>query len=324
MEIVSGKTKNLERAVKILEKGGLVIFPTETVYGLGANGLDAKAAAAIFEAKKRPAFNPLILHLSSIDEIEKYCNIKNDKVFKLAEKFWPGPLTMVLPKKEIVPEIITAGHRTVAVRVPAHPVAVKLLNMCGFPVAAPSANMFGFLSPTSVNQLSEELITKVGLVLDGGKSKVGIESTIISVFDDKISMLRPGGIDLKKIEEITGKLYEPVNSDEKAPLSPGRLPYHYSPGIPLKFLNEKNLEKYSDKKKGALFFREPVNTEYFTDYRVLSPDGDLHEAAANLFEHLHYLENSGVEIILAEKIIPDGLGYAIMDRLNKAAKRFDI
>ena len=204
--VIEATHENIEIAAEAIKSGEMVAFPTETVYGLGADGLNPTAVAKIFEAKKRPSFNPLILHIASINQLHDLANINNEKVERLVEAFWPGPLTLVLPKKDNIPEIVTAGNLTAAIRMPKHPVALKLIESSGVPIAAPSANTFGFLSPTSAMHVEKQLGDKIGLILDGGKSDVGLESTIVEVCEDKIYLLRPGGIAIEQLEAVCDKI----------------------------------------------------------------------------------------------------------------------
>ena len=320
MNIYKATEENIRKAAGIIKSGGLVAFPTETVYGLGANGLNPEAVAKIFEAKQRPTFNPLILHIRSFDQLNLIANANDLIVEKLIKKFWPGPLTLVLKKKEIVPEIVTAGNLTVAVRMPANETAQKLIDYSGVPIAAPSANAFGFLSPTTARHVANQLGEKVEMILDGGNTEVGIESTIIEISDEGIFLLRPGGLPVEEIEKLTGKLN--IKTGDAKPNSPGQLPFHYSPKIPLRFFDEVTEEEIRGKKKAALFFREPENEKEYVLIKCLSPEGKLRQAAANLFAYLHELEASGAEIILAEKPPSEGLGIAILDRLQRASKRY--
>lgn len=277
--------------------------------------------AKIFEAKKRPSFNPLILHIASINQLNDLVNIRSPKVEKLVAAFWPGPLTLVLSKKEIVPEIVTAGNQTVAVRMPKHPAAIELIKVSGKPIAAPSANTFGFLSPTTAKHVEKQLGNKVGFILDGGKSNVGLESTIVEVFKDKIYLLRPGGITIEMIEEVCG-MVEVKQVDLSNPNSPGQLQQHYAPKVPMKFLNEVNEKDIKEKNLAGLFYKENKTSLKFKHVEFLSPNGELHEAAANLFHHLHLLESLHVDLIIVESIKEEGLGIAIMDRLRKATNRY--
>ncbi len=321
MNLVKANSASISRAAEIIKNGGLVAFPTETVYGLGADGLNSIAVAKIFEAKKRPAFNPLILHIADKSWLKKFSDIKNEKIDRLIEKFWPGPLTLVLPKTEIVPDIVTSGNTTVAVRMPNHSVALQLIKECGTPIAAPSANKFGHLSPTEASHVAKYLGDKVDMILDGGKCSVGVESTIIQLHENEIYLLRPGGLSKEDIEKEIGEIKTGVINPDK-PNAPGQLPFHYSPQTPLKFFNKKFLDE--KKKIGMLFFKENKIDFPFAGTKFLSLSGDLREAATNLFSMLHELEKENFDLILVEPIEEKGLGRAIMDRLKKATNKYNV
>jgi L-threonylcarbamoyladenylate synthase len=319
MNITKADRESIQQAAEIIKRGGLVAFPTETVYGLGADGLNPIAVAKIFEAKKRPAFNPLILHIADKSWLKRFSGIENEKVERLINKFWPGPLTLVLPKTEIVPDIVTSGNPTVAVRMPNHPVALQLIEASETPIAAPSANKFGHLSPTEASHVAKYLGDKVDMILDGGKCSVGVESTIIQLYENEIYLLRPGGLSKEEIEKEIGEIKTGIININK-PNAPGQLPFHYSPQTPLKFFNKKFLDE--KKKIGMLFFKENKIDFPFAETKILSPSGDLREAAANLFSLLHELEKENLDLILVETIEEKGLGRAIMDRLRKASNKF--
>ncbi len=321
MNIFTATSDSIERASEIIRDGGLVAFPTETVYGLGADGLNPIAVAKIFESKKRPTFNPLILHIADKNNLTKLVHINDERIERLIDKFWPGPLTLVLPKHEIVPDIVTSGNSTVAVRMPNHSVALELIKKCGTPIAAPSANKFGNLSPTEASHVYKSLGDTVDMILDGGKCSVGVESTILQFTGENVLLLRPGGLSVEEIENEIGKV-KSVTKFSIRPNSPGQLLHHYSPSIPLYFLTQENLEKYTDKKIGVLFFSSVNIKHNFTSIKILSEKGDMKEAAANLFKHLHDLEKEEIDLILAEPIKEEGLGRAIMDRLKKGTNRF--
>lgn len=312
-------TKNIKIAATVIRKGGLVIFPTETVYGLGANALNPLAVGKIFEVKKRPYFDPLIVHVCDISYLESVCLNVPSAAKKLAQKFWPGPLTLVLPKKNIVPDITTAGLNTVAVRMPSHQTALRLIKEAGVPIAAPSANLFGYLSPTSAQDIKEEIHSAVDIILDGGKCNVGIESTVVKVEKD-IVILRPGAVEIEEIEKIVGKV-KVVNKKSKQIESPGQLSSHYSPTTPLKVIKNKKFILPSGKKIGLLAFKKVEKKDIFDAVEILSFNGDLREAAANFFSSLHRLDKAGLDIIYAEEVPKVGLGYAIMDRLRKAERK---
>ncbi len=321
MGILKANSANIERAAEAIKSGGIVAFPTETVYGLGANGFDAEAVARIFEAKKRPSFNPLIMHISDVQQLDDIVRIKNPAAEKLMENFWPGPLTLVLEKTEKVPEIVTAGNPTVAVRMPDHKTALELIFKAGMPIAAPSANEFGKLSPTEADHVEEQLGDKVDIILDGGHCDVGIESTILQITPEDIFLLRHGGLPIEEIEELLGRKIE-FKKTGVVPDSPGQLPFHYAPNIPIACIKDVKLSELKGKKIGALFFKENSSDFPFEEVKILSPSGNLREAAANLFSFIHELERKDIELILCEKIGGKGLGYAIDDRLTRAVNKF--
>jgi L-threonylcarbamoyladenylate synthase len=323
--------ENLGTASLELAAGRLVAFPTETVYGLGANALDATAVARIFEAKRRPFFDPLIVHIADRKSLGALCSGLDARAEKLMERFWPGPLTLVLPKTDAVPELATSGLPTVAVRMPAHPVALALIRKAGFPLAAPSANPFGRLSPTSAAHVRDQFSEGISLILDGGPCAVGVESTILSLAGEAPLLLRAGGVPREEIEALIGAIAvagAEAGHPEK-PLAPGRLPGHYAPRTRLFLLAagggeadrrrawEARIREREARKVGWLGFRS-VPTGSFAAAEVLSPSGSLREAAANLFACLHRLDRQGLDLILAEPVAEAGLGLAIMDRLRKA------
>lgn len=321
MQLLEANKKNIEYAAEVIKKGGLVSFPTETVYGLGADGLNPIASAKIFEAKNRPAFNPLILHIADKETLHTIAEWKNRNVEKLISKMWPGPLTLVLPKKPVVPELVTAGNPTVAVRMPNHKVALELIKQSGTPIAAPSANRFGQLSPTDAQHVVKQLKNRVDVILNGGQCSVGVESTILEITDDNIYLLRHGGLTLEEIESVVGKIIIKPHHALK-PNSPGQLLFHYSPSIPMKFLNAASLDEFNGKKIGVIFFKEKSIKQNFAAEKILSSTGDFREAAANLFSYLHEYEKENIDVILIEPVEETGLGRAIMDRLKKATNKY--
>lgn len=314
--------KDIIFASKLIREGKLVAFPTETVYGLGANGLDAKAVARIFEAKRRPAFDPLILHIGEVSDLSQvFMKPFPALVEKLAEKYWPGPLTIVAAKNKKVPDIVTSGLSTVAVRMPDHPVALKLIKQAGVPLAAPSANLFGRLSPTEANHVKEQLTT-IDYLLDGGKSGIGIESTIVSVNKNRIDILRPGAITATQISDDFPGIEVRISNTEEHIQAPGQLKSHYSPVKPL-FLVDGVPECLPTRAGLMVFDPSSFNRELTQGIKILSKTGDLLEAASNMFTVLHELElDNNIEVIYAIKVIEEGIGLAIMDRLKKAAYRF--
>jgi len=298
-------------AARALREGKVGIFPTETVYGLGANALDERAVAQIFSLKSRPHFNPLIIH-HTLERAFHWASRVPEEARRLAERFWPGPLALVVPKTEAIPYLVTGGLETVAIRVPDHPVAQALLERCDFPVAAPSANFFQALSPTELIHLDPKLRAGAAFALDGGPCRVGLESTIVAFLPAPV-VLRAGGISLESLREVVPEIsiYHP--SPDERPRSPGMLARHYSPRTPVRFVGEESTAV----KKGALFFDRPFGGD-FVATEFLSRSGDLNEAARNLFRLLRRLDDAGVEEIVATLVPETGLGLAINDRLRRA------
>lgn len=320
MNLVTATTEAIARGAEIIRSGGLVAFPTETVYGLGADAFNALAVARVFEVKNRPQFDPLIVHVADKKMVDELCAAVNDRARKLIDRFWPGPLTLVLPKRAAVPDIVTAGLPTVAVRMPAHPVALRLIEQSRTPIAAPSANPFGYLSPTSAEHVAEYLGGKVDLILDGGPCPIGVESTVLDVTQPVATVLRPGGLPVEEIERAIGEV-RVITGDVDEPQSPGQLPRHYSPRTPIRILKAEEPTIEPGKNIGLLAFRKPDRIEPFTLVEVLSEKGDLREAAARFFSCLHRLDKAGLDMIYAEPVPEVGLGRAIMNRLMKAAGR---
>lgn len=322
MPIHAANSESISQAAKIIRRGGTVAFPTETVYGLGANGLDALAAAKIFEIKKRPFFDPLILHVANSNDLQEFCEV-HPQASVLIQSFWPGPLTVVLKRKATVPDIVCAGLETAAFRMPNHPVALELIQKSNCPIAAPSANLFNYLSPTTAGHVLKSLGDSIDFILDGGACERGIESTIIGWDEKNAVLLRPGAIALEDIESKIGPVQKQNN--EKSLLAPGQLPFHYSPRTPLHIWND-HLILSPKVKKGFLSFKGdiPPTSFSFETIHVLSPRGNLYEAASNLFACLHRLDESDLDVIYAEPIPQTGLGIAIMDRLLKASRKSNL
>ncbi len=310
--------KEIEKAAQLIREGNIVAFPTETVYGLGANALNPLAVARIFEAKERPAFDPLIVHIATSKTI-KVLSCTNDKrVTKLANKFWPGPLTIVLPKSKNVSDLVTSGLPTVGIRMPDNDIALALIRAAGCPIAAPSANKFGRLSPTTAEHVRKQL-SDIPYILDGGPTKVGIESTVIRLHDDGFEILRQGIITQTELEAVL-PASEKSGEDKTNLPSPGLLQSHYSPEKPIYLLKE--VPENLTKSEAALLSFSGQNTEGYKIVRYLSPNADLKEAAVNLFDMLHELEEADVSYIVAEPVPEEGIGVAIMDKLRKAAFRY--
>ena len=311
-----------ERAVELLEKGEPVALATETVYGLAADALNSIAVAKIFEAKERPHFDPLIVHLPGYDWLDRVAAVRDDErqlIEELADRFWPGPLTIVLRKREIIPDIVTAGLDTVAVRISSHPVFEQIIGGFGRPVAAPSANRFGRVSPTTAQHVCDELDGRIPLIVDGGPTAHGIESTIVAVRDGKIHILRRGPVTTEQLSKF-GKI-EIAGPIGKLS-APGQLPTHYAPRTPLRLIED--AEAFSpeeNQRVGLLAWTSVRSEEDFAIVRRLSERQDLRQAAANLFCYLRELDQSDLDFIVAERVPLRGLGAAIMDRLQRAAYR---
>jgi L-threonylcarbamoyladenylate synthase len=303
----------IARAAEILRAGGLVAFPTETVYGLGADATNDRAVAAIFAAKGRPRFNPLIVHLPDFEQTAD-CVLINRLARAAAERFWPGPLTLVLPRRKEtkVSYLCSAGLDSLAVRVPAHPVAQALLAAIGRPLAAPSANVSGGVSPTAAAHVAGGLDGRIDLILDGGPCAVGLESSVLDLTGERPVLLRPGGIAKEDLEATLGPIAEECNTDQ-APRSPGRLASHYAPGRPLR------LDAREVGADEALLAFGPSPPAGARTVRNLSERGDLVEAAANLFAMLHALDDPRHAAIAVMPVPDHGLGAAINDRLRRAA-----
>lgn len=306
---------DIQRAAALLGQGQVVAIPTETVYGLAANALRADAVTKIFEVKNRPFFDPLIVHIASAGDVLRYATTFPAEARQLAARFWPGPLTMLLPRNASIPDIVTSGLPTVGLRCPRHNVLLQLLARLDFPLAAPSANPFGYVSPTTAAHVEAQLGHSIPYILDGGPCQVGIESTIIG-FEDGVTILRPGGITREEIEQVIG----PVRMADRTPqklTAPGQLDSHYSPRKRL-LLGELPvlLHQFAHVPVSVLSFQNDYGVE---NQFVLSPSGDLHEAAKNLFAALRTLDENQSHLILAEPVPDVGLGHAINDRLRRAS-----
>src|SRR5947209_4810429 len=321
------RQKAIAAAVELLRNGEVVALPTETVYGLAADALNPIAVAKIFEAKERPRFDPLIVHLPNRELLERIVVLPEkdrELIVRLADKFWPGPFTIVLPKREIVPDIVTAGLDTVAVRMSAHPVFAQIACAFDKPLAAPSANRFGRISPTTAQHVFDELGGRIPLIIDAGPAEHGIESTIVTVRDGGIEILRRGPI---TEEQLRGIGFQPAlhrqDVDATIVAAPGQLPSHYAPATPLRLID--NAETYSPPKNqrvGFLAWSGRVTSRAgFGAIRNLRARQDLREAATNLFRYLRELDALGLDLIVAERVPSRGLGAAIMDRLERASHR---
>ena len=315
MSIIS---KDIQKAVALLTDEQLVAIPTETVYGLAGNIFSEKAIKSIFSTKKRPFFNPLIVHIPSIASLSDIVTHVPEKAKLLAAAFWPGSLTLVLKKSNKIPDLITAGKDTVAVRVPNHPVTLELLKQLPFPLAAPSANPFGSISPTKPTHVENYFKNDIQMVLDGGSCANGIESTIIGFENDEPIIYRLGALPVEDIEAIIGTVLV-KNKKEESPDAPGMLARHYAPQTSTLLVADvaAEVKKHSEKKIGVLVFKSSLNDENITEI-ILSREGSLQEAAARLYDAMHELDTKNLDIIIAERFVEFGLGKSINDRLQRA------
>lgn len=299
-----------------LERGNVVGIPTETVYGLAGNALNPEAVLTIFRVKNRPRFDPLIVHTDSLEKVEQFVSAIPDAARRLAETGWPGPLTLLLPKRDLIPDLVTAGLPTVAVRIPAHPLTLALLASLNFPLAAPSANPFGYISPTNAGHVADQLGDQVPYILDGGPARVGLESTIVGFETAIPTIYRLGGMDPEQIEGLIGPVNVRTHSTSN-PQAPGMLSSHYAPRKPLILLAPGTTPPPGER-TGALAFREPFGGLRHENQRVLSLTGDLAEAAKNLFAYLRALDALDLDVLYAEPLPNAGLGQAMNDRLRRA------
>ena len=315
MPVVPATQEAIRHAAEALARGDIVAFPTETVYGLGANALDARAVAKVFAAKERPRFNPLIVHVPSLAEAARYA-VVNDAARKLAEAFWPGPLSLVLKKRPAsgIVDLVSAGQETIALRAPAHPVAQALLAATQLPIAAPSANRSGRISPTTAAHVEAELEDRPAMILDGGPCPLGIESTVVAVLGDAPALLRPGALAREAIELVLGAPLAAAAANHRG-ASPGQLETHYAPSTPLRL---GAVSVAPDEALLAFGGAVPAGARATIN---LSPSGNFEEAAAKLFAALRDLDRSGATAIAVMPIPAHGLGEAINDRLRRAANR---
>ena len=318
MSIISN---DLKRAAEILNNEDVVAIPTETVYGLAGNIYSEKAIRKIFEVQQRPLFNPLIVHLHSIEQLDEIVSEFPAKAQILADTFWPGSLTLILKKKSNIPDLITAGKDTVAVRIPNHPITLSLLRELSFPLAAPSANPFNRISPTNALHVENYFKNSIQLILEGGECKNGLESTIIGFENNEPILYRLGAVSLEEIENIVGEI-KIKNKNEKAPNAPGMLAKHYAPKTKTYLLNdiESCIADYKDKTIGVVSFSKAITAPNIKHVEILSKSGDLKEAASNLYSSLHRLDGLNLDIIIAQRFPNIGLGKSINDRLERATK----
>ena len=315
-------SKDISKAAKILVQEDLVAIPTETVYGLAGNIYNIPAIESIFKMKQRPFFNPLIVHIKSVEGLPEIVSVIPEKAFMLAAAFWPGPLTLVLKKQASIPDLVTGGKDTVAVRVPNHPLTLALLEQLDYPLAAPSANPFGCISPTSAEHVANYFKNLLPMVLDGGVCQRGIESTIIGFDNDEPVLYRMGSLAIEDIELIVGPVKMRTH-DDNAPVAPGMLSRHYAPlTTTLMSANVTELLKtFTNQKIGILVFQKGIDNPNISAQEILSPTGNLAEAASQLYAALHRLDKCKLDFIIAERFPDVGLGKTINDRLERATKK---
>lgn len=315
-------TRSIEKTLEALRNNEVVAIPTETVYGLAGNALNDNVIKKIFDLKKRPLFNPLIVHIRSAAFLHDVAQNIPEIALKLSQKFWPGPLTLLLEKKPHISELVTSGKPTVAVRVPSHPLILNVLYQLEFPLAAPSANPFGSISPTSAEHVFNYFGESLNIILDGGVCERGIESTIIGFEGNTPVLYRHGSISIEDIERVVGKIKLKTTNDSQ-PDAPGMLSRHYSPSTDTYLTNNvaQLINEFDKKKIGLLLFRNEFSSPAIKVQEVLSKSGDMLEASKNLYAALHRLDKANVDVIIAEKLPNYGLGETINDRLQRAVKR---
>jgi L-threonylcarbamoyladenylate synthase len=329
-QLLKPAREEIRRAAEIIRQGGIVAFPTETVYGLGANALDENAVRKIFVAKGRPADNPLIVHICREQELAKLVQTIPPLAKKLMKRFWPGPLTIVFKKKKIVPDIVTAGLETVAVRMPANKVALALIKECGFPIAAPSANIAGKPSGTTAKHVLEDFEGKIDAIIDGERTRYGIESTVVAVRDNEVTLLRPGALSLESIQKVakTIKLHPSLlGKTVSKPASPGMKYRHYAPKASVILVKESKgariLENTAKRLAG-----KGAKVAVFTTRGVKPTRGCLvlrfkstADFSKNLFSSFRELDKKGIETILVDAVAEKGIGFALMNRIKKASEK---
>ena len=312
-------SSEVSEAVKYLEIGEVIGIPTETVYGLAGDALNENAILKIFEVKNRPKFDPLIVHVASLEQAKNFVKEFPANAMQLAKQFWPGPLTLLLDKKPNIPDLLTAGSQRVAIRIPNHPLTRQMLNQLDFPVAAPSANPFGYVSPTTAQHVADQLGDKIPFILDGGPCEVGLESTIIGFEAEKPIIYRLGGIKQEDLEACVGRVKLNLNLSSN-PLAPGMLKSHYAPIKKIVVGKVTELvAKYQQKKIGIISFKDDFSHLNGSTQIILSKQGDLNEAAKNLFGALREMDQSEVDLIITQRFPEEGLGKAINDRLRRAS-----
>lgn len=318
----ASQSEAIAEAARIIRGGGLVAFPTETVYGLGADACNPMAVARVYEVKRRPRIDPIIVHVASPEDAKLYGMFPDNLANILMTRFWPGPLTLVVPRTARIPPIVTAGLDTVAIRMPAHPAALALIRESDRALAAPSANPFGSVSPTEASHVADQLSDQIDLILDGGRCAVGVESTVLSLTGPVPRILRAGGLPAETIRDVVGELEWSADALER-PEAPGQMERHYATLTPLEVLEEgdPNARPRSGERVGLLSLTDPEGSCTYSAVEVLSPTGDMREAAANLFAALHRLDHLKLDRLVAFPLPERGLGAAIMDRLRRCAVR---
>lgn len=311
---------DIQEAIKLLRAGDLVAIPTETVYGLAGNALRPEAVARIFETKERPTFDPLIVHVANLEQAYRYVESFPVKALELAKHFWPGPITLLLPRRSLIPDLVTSGLDTVGIRCPDHPLTQQLLSVLDFPLAAPSANPFGYISPTTPDHVNQQLGTKIPYILDGGPCRVGLESTIVGFEGDQPVIHRMGGLSIEKIVETVGMVKTYLHSSSN-PVAPGQLKSHYAPRKKIVVGDIKELlSANSSTRTGVISFQRDYSHPYQI---ILTKDGNLNEASYRLFSALRDMDQQDVDLIVTELVPDHGLGKAINDRLTRAAAQRD-
>lgn len=329
------ETEKLNEAAKVLKQGGLVAFPTETVYGIGANALDVHVVKRIYEAKGRPSDNPLIVHVGETDDVYKYAKSVPDKAVKLMDAYWPGPLTLIYDKNDSIPDTITGGLKTVAIRVPAHPIAREIIRLSALPIAAPSANISGKPSPTDAGHVIEDLSGRVDIIVDGGDANIGLESTVLDVTCDPPMILRPGGITKSMIEDVVGTVVfdkHMLNAEKgETPRSPGMKYRHYAPKGKLTIYNgdsqlvidtiNAEVMDYENRgiKVGVIATDEDIDKYVCVNVVTIGSEHNPNEIAANLFKVLRKMDEMEVAFIFTKAFHEKEIGVATMNRLLKAA-----
>lgn len=325
--IISASPSGIRQAAELLRHGKIVAFPTETVYGLGGDARSVSAIQKIFEVKRRPATNPLIVHLPSVDLICTVANLdsltlEQKKHFEALSRFWPGALSVVLPKRPDIPDLVTAGLPSVAVRIPSHPVALAVLKEAGIPIAAPSANPFTYISPTTALHVEAQIGDLIPLILDGGPCQIGLESTVVSLVHEKPALLRPGAVTREMLKEVVPDLIVLQNSSDSASAqhAPGQHKKHYAPKTPVYSISDPAVVSLGEKTGYIGFNPDPAERTGFNFARsiILSEKGNLEEAARHFFRVLRELDQSDLDAIVIGKCSPDGIGEALTDRINRA------